>query len=131
MVLSIMIPRNNNGVNLSVEASERLAVMRSLETNQHYSIPDYLSAGWQSRLWMATVLGGGSATTGVMYNAYHDVGISMDFPAPHVVPPADYGDDISLSSSSFNDQIIHEGWRDQVCQWTYAVADHFGKLIFP
>jgi hypothetical protein len=133
MVLSIMIPsRNTGGVFLSVEALERLAVMRSLETNAQYSIPDYLSTGWQSRLWRATVLGG-------------HVGTSMDFSASvmvDVVPPtrilssssrqgaADDGDDVSLlSSSSFNDQIIHEGWRDQVCQWTYAVADYFGEII--
>jgi hypothetical protein len=134
MVLSIMIPSRNTGVTLSVEALERLAVMRSLETNAQYSIPDYLSTGWQSRLWRATVLGGGGSA------------ISMDFSASvvDVVPPtrilssssrqgaADDGDDVSLlSSSSFNDQIIHEGWRDQVCQWTYAVADYFGEILFP
>lgn len=140
MVLSIMIPSRNTGIILPVEALERLAVMRSLETNQHYSIPDYLSTGWQSHLWRATIFGEGSAATGVMYNANNHVGGSMDFPASvvDVVPPtitsssrqrADVGDDISLSSSSFNDQTLHEGWRDQVCQWTYAVADHFGEMI--
>jgi hypothetical protein len=84
-----------------------------------------------------------------MYNnANNHVCSSMDFSASGVdfvvpVPPtrilsssrqvADDGDDASLlSSSSFNDQIIHEGWRDQVCQWTYAVADYFGEIIlFP
>jgi hypothetical protein len=100
-----------------LERTERLESMRSMETSRYYAVPDYLSPSWQRRLRRAALAEEASEMT-----TEEDVVDEDD----------ENGDDAITGGSSEDDEpessrYINEGWRDQVCVWCYAVADHYGE----
>ena len=120
----------------ALERSERLASMRHQETSRCYAVPDYLSPGWQRRLRRAA-----SAEVAEMMEVEDDDDDDDDeVDVDAIIGDSSTEGDARASSLSCtrsdeeeddddepSNHSIVEVWRDQVCKWCYAVADHYGE----
>lgn len=110
-----------------IDISDRLCVMRRQEAD-HYVVPDYLAAEWQQKLLQnsnnskveeRSSLHSSSAISAAVASSHRDISQNI------AVSSSSNDNDSSAPSSSQ----INELWREKICEWSYQVVDHFGKLF--